>query len=128
MIGKFRNNGQVCIAPSRFYIHEKIAKDFTEAAVELTRSLKIGNGLEAGRSGRPDVRGQGAREDRRARRGRPQQGGQGPDRRRPLDTIRQGLLVRADRHPRGERRDEDHDRGAVRPGHAAARLLASSTT
>src|SRR5882762_11010465 len=32
VIGKFRNNGQVCIAPSRFYVHEKISKDFTEAA------------------------------------------------------------------------------------------------
>ena len=48
VIGKFRNNGQVCIAPSRFYVHEKIAGDFTDAAVELTRNLKIGNGLEPG--------------------------------------------------------------------------------
>jgi len=48
VIGKFRNNGQVCIAPSRFYIHQKIAKDFTEAAVELTRGLKLGNGLDEG--------------------------------------------------------------------------------
>lgn len=48
VIGKFRNNGQVCIAPSRFYIHEKISKDFTEAAVELTKKLKIGNGLVEG--------------------------------------------------------------------------------
>jgi succinate-semialdehyde dehydrogenase/glutarate-semialdehyde dehydrogenase len=48
VIGKFRNNGQVCIAPSRFYIHEKIAADFTDAAVELTRNLKVGNGLEPG--------------------------------------------------------------------------------
>jgi succinate-semialdehyde dehydrogenase/glutarate-semialdehyde dehydrogenase len=48
VIGKFRNNGQVCIAPSRFYIHEKIAGDFTEAAVELARNLKVGNGLEPG--------------------------------------------------------------------------------
>jgi succinate-semialdehyde dehydrogenase/glutarate-semialdehyde dehydrogenase len=48
VIGKFRNNGQVCIAPSRFYLHEKISKDFTEAAVELTRKLKVGNGLEPG--------------------------------------------------------------------------------
>src|SRR5262245_1938834 len=48
VIGKFRNNGQVCIAPSRFYIHEKIAGDFTEAAVELTKNLKVGNGLEPG--------------------------------------------------------------------------------
>ena len=48
VIGKFRNNGQVCIAPSRFYVHEKISKKFTEAAVELASSLKLGNGLEAG--------------------------------------------------------------------------------
>jgi succinate-semialdehyde dehydrogenase/glutarate-semialdehyde dehydrogenase len=48
VIGKFRNNGQVCIAPSRFYVHEKVSKDFTEAAVELTRKLKLGNGLEEG--------------------------------------------------------------------------------
>jgi succinate-semialdehyde dehydrogenase / glutarate-semialdehyde dehydrogenase len=48
VIGKFRNNGQVCIAPSRFYVHEKIAGDFTEAAVELARGLKVGNGLEPG--------------------------------------------------------------------------------
>jgi succinate-semialdehyde dehydrogenase / glutarate-semialdehyde dehydrogenase len=48
VIGKFRNNGQVCIAPSRFYIHEKIAKEFTETAVELARNLNMGNGLEPG--------------------------------------------------------------------------------
>lgn len=48
VVGKFRNNGQVCIAPSRFYIHEKLSKDFTEAAVELAKGLKLGNGLEEG--------------------------------------------------------------------------------
>jgi succinate-semialdehyde dehydrogenase/glutarate-semialdehyde dehydrogenase len=48
VLGKFRNNGQVCIAPSRFYVHEQIAKDFTEAAVELARGLKLGNGLAEG--------------------------------------------------------------------------------
>ena len=48
MIGKFRNNGQVCISPSRFFIHEKIAKDFTECALEIARNLKMGNGLEPG--------------------------------------------------------------------------------
>jgi succinate-semialdehyde dehydrogenase/glutarate-semialdehyde dehydrogenase len=48
VIGKFRNNGQVCIAPSRFYIHEQISQEFTEAAVELSKKLKLGNGLEEG--------------------------------------------------------------------------------
>lgn len=46
--GKFRNNGQVCIAPSRFYVHHDVAADFTEAAVEHTRGLKLGNGLDEG--------------------------------------------------------------------------------
>src|SRR5207248_213990 len=44
--GKFRNNGQVCIAPSRFYVHKDVEKKFTEAAVEETKKLKLGNGLD----------------------------------------------------------------------------------
>jgi len=48
VLGKFRNNGQVCIAPSRFYVHDSISKEFTEVAVELTRKLKLGNGLDEG--------------------------------------------------------------------------------
>jgi succinate-semialdehyde dehydrogenase/glutarate-semialdehyde dehydrogenase len=46
--GKFRNNGQVCIAPSRFYVHKDVSKKFTEAAVAFAKNLKLGNGLEAG--------------------------------------------------------------------------------
>jgi succinate-semialdehyde dehydrogenase/glutarate-semialdehyde dehydrogenase len=46
--GKFRNNGQVCIAPSRFFIHRDVEKKFTEATVEFTRALKLGNGLDSG--------------------------------------------------------------------------------
>src|SRR5881227_2770947 len=46
--GKFRNNGQVCIAPSRFYVHHDVQKKFTEATVEFARALKMGNGLEPG--------------------------------------------------------------------------------
>jgi succinate-semialdehyde dehydrogenase/glutarate-semialdehyde dehydrogenase len=46
--GKFRNNGQVCIAPSRFFVHKDVEKQFTDAAVAATRALKLGNGLEPG--------------------------------------------------------------------------------
>src|SRR5262245_58822166 len=46
--GKFRNNGQVCIAPSRFYVHKDVEKKFTEATVEFAKQLKMGNGLDAG--------------------------------------------------------------------------------
>lgn len=48
VIGKFRNNGQVCISPSRFFVHKEVEKKFTEAAVEAAKALKLGNGLDAG--------------------------------------------------------------------------------
>jgi succinate-semialdehyde dehydrogenase/glutarate-semialdehyde dehydrogenase len=48
VIGKFRNNGQVCISPSRFFVHKDVEKKFTEAAVAAAQSLKLGNGLEPG--------------------------------------------------------------------------------
>ena len=48
VIGKFRNNGQVCICPTRFYAHQKIQNDYLEACVEETKRLKLGNGLEEG--------------------------------------------------------------------------------
>jgi succinate-semialdehyde dehydrogenase/glutarate-semialdehyde dehydrogenase len=48
VIGKFRNNGQVCIAPSRFFVHKDVQKKFTEVAVECARNLKLGNGLDEG--------------------------------------------------------------------------------
>ena len=43
---KFRNNGQVCISPNRFYIHEKKNEDFTSLLVKKTKKLKIGNGMD----------------------------------------------------------------------------------
>ena len=43
---KFRNNGQVCISPNRFYIHEKKKDEFANLMVEKTKKLKIGNGME----------------------------------------------------------------------------------
>jgi succinate-semialdehyde dehydrogenase/glutarate-semialdehyde dehydrogenase len=48
VIGKFRNNGQVCISPSRFFVHKDIEKKFTDVAVAEAQSLKLGNGLDAG--------------------------------------------------------------------------------
>jgi len=46
MAAKYRNNGQVCISPSRFYIHESKKKKFTELFVNKTLKLKIGNGMD----------------------------------------------------------------------------------
>jgi len=44
---KFRNNGQVCISPSKFYIQNSKKKDFVNLFVEKTKKLKIGNGMDA---------------------------------------------------------------------------------
>ena len=43
---KFRNNGQVCISPNRFYIHESKKDEFTKMLVAKATKLKIGNGLD----------------------------------------------------------------------------------
>ena len=48
MACKYRNNGQVCISPSRFYIHESKKEEFAKSFVEKTKKLKIGNGLDEG--------------------------------------------------------------------------------
>lgn len=40
---KFRNAGQVCIAPNRFYVHESLAARFTEGMVAAARALVLGD-------------------------------------------------------------------------------------
>lgn len=47
-IRKVRNSGQVCTSPTRFFVHEKVYKAFTEAFLERARAVKMGNGLEDG--------------------------------------------------------------------------------
>lgn len=44
---KFRNAGQVCVAPTRFFVHEDIAEDFIAAFIEESEKLRLGPGLEA---------------------------------------------------------------------------------
>ena len=43
---KFRNNGQVCISPARFYIHETKKDAFAKTLVDKVTKLKIGNGMD----------------------------------------------------------------------------------
>ncbi|KRA99826.1 NAD-dependent succinate-semialdehyde dehydrogenase [Devosia sp. Root685] len=42
---KFRNAGQVCTAPSRFYVHEAVIDHFTERFVTGTQAIRLGDGL-----------------------------------------------------------------------------------
>jgi succinate-semialdehyde dehydrogenase/glutarate-semialdehyde dehydrogenase len=46
-LGKFRNAGQVCVAPSRFLVHEKVYDAFVDKFAAVAKSQKVGNGLEA---------------------------------------------------------------------------------
>jgi len=45
---KFRNCGQVCISPTRFYVHERSYDAFASRFAEIAKALKIGRGLENG--------------------------------------------------------------------------------
>ena len=45
---KFRNAGQVCIAPTRFLVHESIRGDFITALAGYAQGLKVGDGLAEG--------------------------------------------------------------------------------
>lgn len=44
--GRFRNAGQVCIAPSRFFVHERVIEAFTEEFVRTALAIRVGNGLD----------------------------------------------------------------------------------
>tara|TARA_Y100000310_G_scaffold343540_1_gene451701 strand:- start:1185 stop:2627 length:1443 start_codon:yes stop_codon:yes gene_type:complete len=43
---KFRNSGQVCISPNRFYIQEKKKDEFINTFIDKAKKLKIGNGMD----------------------------------------------------------------------------------
>ena len=45
---KFRNAGQVCIAPTRFLVHEDVRADFVAALTRHAQALKVGDGLAEG--------------------------------------------------------------------------------
>ena len=45
---KFRNAGQVCVSPTRFYVHHSIYERFVAGFTARARALQVGNGLVAG--------------------------------------------------------------------------------
>ncbi len=45
---KYRNAGQVCISPTRFYVHEKNYPKFLARFTEYARGIKLGDGMEKG--------------------------------------------------------------------------------
>jgi succinate-semialdehyde dehydrogenase/glutarate-semialdehyde dehydrogenase len=45
---KFRNAGQVCVSPTRFYVQEGIYEAFIKGFAERTQKVKVGDGLAEG--------------------------------------------------------------------------------
>jgi len=45
---KYRNAGQVCISPTRFYVQEQVYDRFLTRFTEYAKGLKVGDGLEKG--------------------------------------------------------------------------------
>ncbi len=42
---KFRNSGQVCVSPTRYYVHEKIYQQFVDGFAARASSWTVGDGL-----------------------------------------------------------------------------------
>lgn len=43
---KVRNAGQVCVSPTRFYVHEKAYDQFLDVFVNTLKSIKVGDGMD----------------------------------------------------------------------------------
>ena len=44
---KFRNAGQVCVSPTRFFVHDKVYDKFVGKFTDLAKGIKVGDGLAA---------------------------------------------------------------------------------
>lgn len=43
---KVRNAGQVCVSPTRFYVHEKAYDEFLDVFVDTLKKVKVGDGMD----------------------------------------------------------------------------------
>ena len=117
---KFRNAGQVCVAPTRFIVHESVYPRFVDGFVKAAKSIKVGDGLAGGRdhgSRRPRAPpgGYGGVDGGRGLSRRESRVRRGAHRQPRLFLCTDG----ADRRPRG---GAGCERGAVRPHRGHDRL------
>ena len=55
VMAKFRNNGQVCISPTRFYVEQPALEEFLDAVKRETEKLVVGDGMRPGVTNGPMV-------------------------------------------------------------------------
>ena len=117
---KYRNAGQVCVSPTRFFVHDKVYDKFVGQFIDIAKKTKVGDGLEADSKMGPlanprrinaiegfiaDAQDKGAKvADRRQAHRQP------------------GQLLPADGAHRRARERPHHERGAVRPRRRDAAL------
>lgn len=58
-MAKFRNSGQVCISPSRFYVHASLKEPFERSFAEAAKTIVVGDGLRDGITMGPMIRRRG---------------------------------------------------------------------
>ncbi|MEU3657092.1 NAD-dependent succinate-semialdehyde dehydrogenase [Streptomyces sp. NPDC032161] len=46
VVATYRNSGQICVSPSRFFVHESVHGEFVDAFTKAASSLVVGNGLD----------------------------------------------------------------------------------
>jgi succinate-semialdehyde dehydrogenase/glutarate-semialdehyde dehydrogenase len=46
VLSKYRNGGQVCVSPTRFYVHESLHAAFVEGFTKRVARMKVGNPLD----------------------------------------------------------------------------------
>lgn len=46
LAAKFRNAGQLCLCPTRFFVHESVYEAFANGLAEGAAALRVGNGLD----------------------------------------------------------------------------------
>ena len=59
VMAKFRNNGQVCISPTRFYVEQPALEAFLDGVARETEKLVVGDGMRAGVTNGPMVTAEG---------------------------------------------------------------------
>jgi succinate-semialdehyde dehydrogenase/glutarate-semialdehyde dehydrogenase len=46
VVAKFRNAGQICVSPTRFYVHEEVYERFVAGLAAGARGLVVGDGMD----------------------------------------------------------------------------------
>jgi succinate-semialdehyde dehydrogenase / glutarate-semialdehyde dehydrogenase len=46
-VAKYRNAGQVCVSPTRFYVHEAIYEKFAAGFAARAKAVRVGDGMDA---------------------------------------------------------------------------------